>query len=94
VASALILLILYVIISLFRAWRRAEEDVTAIVAALGAALGLGLHAFIDFSLENQAVAIHSVSLVGLAVGQAMQLHRQPLPRAAPLAVKQPPVAVR
>ena len=66
-------MIVYVIARLFGAWRRSDEDVTAIVAALSAAVALGLHALVDFSLENQAVAIYFVSLLGLAIGQQMRL---------------------
>jgi O-antigen ligase len=73
VTVVLLAMIAYVIARLFRAWRRSVKDVTAIVAALSAATALGLHAFLDFSLENQAVAIYFVSLQGLAIGQQMRL---------------------
>jgi O-antigen ligase len=76
VTIALLAMIVYIIARLFGAWRRSDGDVTAIVAALGATTALGLHAFLDFSLENQAVAIYFVSLLGLAIGQQMHL-REP-----------------
>ncbi len=77
VTVALIAMIGYVIARLFSAWRNSGEEVTAIVAALSGAIALGLHAFVNFSLENQAVAIYFVSLLGLAIGQRMRLGRSP-----------------
>ena len=83
VTVALLAMIAYVLARLFGAWRRSDENVTAIVAALSAAVALGLHALVDFSLENQAVAIYFVSLLGLAIGQQMRAKTSPRPNFPP-----------
>jgi O-antigen ligase len=79
VAAVLIGMIAYVSASLFKAWWRSVADATVIIAALSGAVALGLHALIDFSLENQAVAIYFTSLLGLAIGQRMRRGSSPLP---------------
>jgi hypothetical protein len=56
---------------LARSWWRTRQEATGILAALSVCAAVTLHAFIDFSLEIQAVALYVACLIGLAIGESM-----------------------
>ena len=59
------------LICLVRAARSAVSPLPATIAATAAVIGEGLHAFVDFGLETQSVALYLAALVGLGIGEIM-----------------------
>jgi O-antigen ligase len=58
---------------LARAWWVLSTEGTCLLSTLGVSLAVTLHAFVDFSLEIQAIALYVSCLIGLGIGEAMRL---------------------
>jgi O-antigen ligase len=61
----------YIFLSVIRTWRNKPNDLSIVVITLAASTAVTLHAFIDFSLEIQAIAIYVACLLGLSIGETM-----------------------
>jgi O-antigen ligase len=73
-AMALVAAVLiYVLANLASTWRKTPEEAPCILVALAASVTVMLHAFVDFSLQIQAIALYMASLTGLGIGEAMAL---------------------
>jgi O-antigen ligase len=66
----------YALGSLAKAWRSASPDAICTVSCLASAIAIAVHALVDFSLEIQAIALYSACLLGLATGEIMRLQRK------------------
>jgi O-antigen ligase len=63
----------FIVAKLVRAWWSTSREASCLLSTLGVSLAVTLHAFVDFSLEIQAVALYVASLAGLGMGEAMRL---------------------
>ena len=71
VTATWLALAIWLLIRLVRAARGAVSPLPATIAATAAVIGEGLHAFVDFGLETQSVALYLAALVGLGIGEIM-----------------------
>jgi O-antigen ligase len=63
----------FILFRLSQAWWCTTRNASSLLAAIGVCIAVGLHAFVDFSLEIQANALYVASLVGLGMGEAMRI---------------------
>jgi O-antigen ligase len=63
----------YILSRLAVGWRSSAEETTCLNVLFAVTVAVSLHAFVDFSLEMQAIALYVACLLGLAIGEAMSL---------------------
>jgi O-antigen ligase len=63
----------YIFLQLAKAWWNTRSEATCLRTAIAVSVAVTLHAFVDFSLEIQAIALYVACLVGLGMGELMSL---------------------
>jgi O-antigen ligase len=63
----------FILVKLAQVWGSARKEATCLLVIQGVSAAVTLHAFADFSLEIQAIALYVSCLVGLAIGEAMRI---------------------
>jgi O-antigen ligase len=64
----------YILYRLAVTWRLSTEETTCLNVLFAVTVAVSLHAFVDFSLEMQAIALYVACLFGLGIGEAMSLN--------------------
>jgi O-antigen ligase len=67
------IVLVYILFELARTWWNTAKEATCLVVILPCSVAVTLHAFVDFSLEIQAIALYVACLVGLGIGEMMSL---------------------
>jgi O-antigen ligase len=65
----------YSLVKLAGGWWSSPKEGICTTVALAASAAVFLHAFVDFSLEIQAIALYVACLLGLGMGEVMYLNR-------------------
>jgi O-antigen ligase len=76
VAVFAICLMSYIIHRLAKTWWVTRRESNCLLAILGVIVAVTLHAFVDFSLEIQAIALYVSSLVGLGMGEVARTEEE------------------
>jgi O-antigen ligase len=66
----------YILFNLAQTWWYTCREATCLLVILTVAVAVSLHAFVDFSLEIQAIALYVACLVGLGIGEMISLNAQ------------------
>jgi O-antigen ligase len=65
--------LVYILLQLFDTWRNTSTEAICILVILAVSVAVALHAFVDFSLEIQAIALYVACLLGLGMGEKMSI---------------------
>jgi O-antigen ligase len=63
----------FILVKLVKVWGSTRKEATCLLVIQGVGAAVTLHAFADFSLEIQAIALYVSCLIGLGIGEAMRM---------------------